>query len=1132
MKKKNNKNYLLSLALSITILSPIKAQNLLQGFMHPGNEARPRVWWHWLNGNITQDGIRKDLAWMQRAGIGGVHNFDAGLLTPQMIPERLTYMTEKWQEAFALAVATADSMGMEYTIPSAPGWSATGGPWVPLKDGMKKLTWREVQVEGHSIRKAHATRGCEQLIQLPPVSHNTSSFQNFHPIDAQKSLAKLMGIEVPDVPVKEYSEQIAVIAIRRAPSDLTLKQLGANVTSSGGEGITVEALTDGDLDNECHLATTTDNSRPWIQYEFAKPQSMCAVSFCNGQTRDQFGSNHAQNIAELWISDDGHQWRKLTDIPACFVPQTTVDFPITTARFWRVTMDNPQPDMSYFAYTGFALPAAPYTKVPEFRLWHVPRVNHSEEKSGFAAAWDISLFDTPAATADEVASTADVVDLTDKVDAHGILHWTVPDGNWTVYRFGWSLTGKENHPASPEATGLEVDKMDPVAMQSYLNTYLDMYQKASKGMMGQHGVQYILNDSYEAEQNTWTPDMLHEFEHRRGYSMLPWMPALTGMIVNSSAETEQFLSDWRMTLGELITEGYELIGNTVKERYGMKGRYTESHEGGRLYVVDGMDVKRTADIPMSALWCPTSSPDNSVPETMLADIRESASVAHLYGQNLVAAESMTVNAAESGEGYSFAPVHLKKVVDAEFAAGVNRVVIHTSQHQPCDTLRPGASLMIFGQWFNRHETWAEQARAWTDYIARSSYMLQQGRFVADVLWYYGEDTNVTAFCATKSLLQMPHGYAYDFCSPHATSLLSATENGIIQTPCGMQYRVLVIDPSVRRMSLNVLRRLATLVRAGVTIYGTLPVEPLGRTDDVDEWYQLRDELCSLATMHKYGRETLNSVMNALTKPDVAFDRMSQLHLPFVHRTTPDSEIYWISNPTTIAMTVDVTFRTQGRKPMLWHADNGTTEELSYAFTADGRTTVSIPLTADDAVFVVFNQPTQVARYQLPASEEHNLLTLGGPWDVAFQSGQGAPTTTKMNNLHSLTESNEFGIRYFSGMATYAKTFCYRPSGKSAQRILLSMGEVCDLAEVVLNGHLVGTVWKQPYRIDITDCLRKGTNRLEVRVVNPWRNRIIGDAQPDCPQRITYTTLTGGLGADSPLRPSGLIGPVRLISVSK
>jgi len=1125
------RNLLSTILLSVLLTGNVQAQSLQQEFGNPGNEARPRVWWHWLNGNITKDGIRKDLEWMQRVGIGGVHNFDAGLLTPQMIPERLEYMTPKWKDAFSFAVALADSMGMEFTIPSAPGWSATGGPWVNVKDGMKKLTWCEIQVEGAKESKGGKQK--EQVIQLPPIINVTSSFQNFHPVDIQKSLAKLIGIEVPDAPVKEYAEQIAVVAVRRGISDLTMQQLGAKVTSSGGEHITVEALTDGSLENDCQLATTADNSRPWIQYEFHQPQTIRAVTLCNGRTRDEFGTNAANVIAKLLVSDDGDNWRVLCDVPGCFVPQTSFNIPETTARFWRVTMDNPQPDMSYFAYIGQAVPAAPFTSVPEFRLWPVTRVNHSEEKAGFAAAWDMSHFETSVATADEVANIDDVIVLTDKVDEDGVLHWNVPYGNWTVYRFGWSLTGKENHPASPEATGLEVDKLDPIAFRKYLTTYLDMYRDASNGQIGQKGIQFILTDSYEAQQETWTPAMMQEFKLRRGYDLLPWMPALTGQIINSSAETEQFLSDWRLTIGELITEGYELMGKMVKEEYGMRGRYSESHENGRLYIVDGMDVKRNAEIPMSALWCTDGEKTgNSTLEMSLADIRESASVAHLYGQNIVAAESMTVNGAESGEAYSFYPSRLKRFVDAEFSAGLNRVVVHTSQHQPCDTLRPGTSLMIFGQWFHRHETWAEQAKAWTDYIARTSYMLQQGRFVADVLWYYGEDTNITAYCGLTGGADVPVGFAYDFCSPHATTLLSVANDKSIQTASGMKYKILVIDPSVKRMTLDVLRRIVKLGRDGAMLYGSIPSEPFGRQDDCNEWYQLRDELDMLPNMHKAKVEQLSHLLAASTQPDVEYERMGYFKLAYVHRILDNGDIYWISNPTTTSMKVDMTFRTQGRKPMLWHPESGLSEEVSYNFTADGRTKVTVPLVSDDAVFIVFLDKTEIAEYQIPVTEEHVLQTLVGQWRVDFQHGQGAPASTTLNELKSLTENTEFGIRYFSGAATYHKIFSYKPVKGQNGRIFIDLGEVCNLAEVIVNGKNLGVIWKAPFRIDITDALQKGDNILEIKVINPWRNRMIGDLQDDCPEKITYTTMSAPFSSASPIRPSGLMGPVKLISITE
>lgn len=296
-----------------------------------------------------------------------------------------------------------------------------------------------------------------------------------------------------------------------------------------------------------------------------------------------------------------------------------------------------------------------------------------------------------------------MVDLTSLMDKNGTLQWNVPEGNWTIIRLGYSLTGRENHPASPEATGLEVDKLDRDAVKKYINTYLDKYQDATGGMMGAKGLTYMVLDSYEAGHMTWTATMPEEFLKRRGYSLIPWIPVLTGRVIGSTEASEKFLWDFRKTIGEMIVDHhYNVIGDELHKR-GMK-RYTESHENMRIYLADGMDVKRQSDIPMSAMWQPGALAAGADEEIRSrADIRESASVAHIYGQNIVAAESMTT----VGNSYVPSPATLKRTADMEMASGVNRFVVHTSVHQPLDSLMPGLSLGPFGQWFTRQETWAD-----------------------------------------------------------------------------------------------------------------------------------------------------------------------------------------------------------------------------------------------------------------------------------------------------------------------------------------------------------------------------------------------------------------------------------------
>ena len=438
----------------------------------------------------------------------------------------------------------------------------------------------------------------------------------------------------------------------------------------------------------------------------------------------------------------------------------------------------------------------------ELVLHTVSPVNRFQDKAAFDIATDIYSLATPAVPDGDAVAKADVVDLTSKMRADGRLDWTPPAGRWTVLRFGYSLTGARNSPASPEATGLEVDKLDRAHVKAYFDNYLDQYKSATGGLMGQRGLQYVITDSWEAGVANWTDRMFDAFSKRRGYDMRPWLPVLAGRVVESAEASDRFLWDFRKTLGDLVAENhYDQLTDILRARN--MGRYTESHESGRAFIGDGMDVKRLADIPMSATWLERPGKASRHHD---ADVRESASVAHIYGQNLVAAESLTVYR----NAWAYSPETLKSTADRMMTNGLNRFVIHTSVHQPVDDKIPGLGLGPFGQWFTRHETWADMALPWTTYLARSSYMLQQGRFVADVLYFYGEDSNVTALFGAK-LPDIPSGYNFDFVNADALLHRLSVADGRITTASGMSYRLLALDPNSRHMSLAVLRKIRDLV---------------------------------------------------------------------------------------------------------------------------------------------------------------------------------------------------------------------------------------------------------------------------------------------------------------------------------
>jgi hypothetical protein len=1099
--------------------------DLEAGFLNPPESARPRVWWHWMNGNITKEGIRADLEWMHRVGIGGFQNFDAALMTPQIVEKRLVYMTPEWKDAFLFTTKLADSLGLEMAIAGSPGWSESGGPWVTPVQAMKKFVWSETTIEGG---KAFAG-------VLPKPPSVTGAFQNL----AMQNAFSLTGEKEAAPP--EFYADAAIVAFRLPESDVSMVSLQPKVTSSGGK-FNLTALTDGDLVTSTLLPYTKPGENAWIQYEFAKPETMQALTIVGGASGGMFGFGADPDNRALEASDDGKTFKKIIDISSGGVGEKTLDFTPTTAKYFRFTWKTPppQPPVNIGAMFGFdagMMPKAPAgTQIAELVLHKVARVNRFEEKAAFTAATDLYTAFTPAVDAKEAISKADVIDLTAKMKPDGTLEWTPPAGNWMVLRLGYSLTGHKNGPASAEATGLEVDKLNADHVKAYFNNYLDQYKDATGGLMGQKGLQYMITDSWEAGVQNWTDNMMAEFAKRRGYDMLPWLPVLTGHIVESAEASDRFLWDFRKTIGDLTAENhYDQLTAILKER-GM-ARYTESHEGGRAFIGDGMDVKRNAAIPMSATWTPGGfdGQDTEVATRYKADVRESASVAHIYGQNLVAAESMTA----IGTAWAWSPETLKPTADMEMANGLNRFVIHTSVHQPVNDKIPGLGLGPFGQWFTRHETWAEQAGPWITYLARSCYMLQQGKFVADILYFYGEDNNITALFGEK-LPAIPEGHNYDFVNADALVNLAGVEKGKLITPSGMKYSLLALDSNCQQMSLPVLKKIRDLVKAGAVVVGSKPTGTPSLSDDQAEFKTIANELwASEKGENKVGKGKVyagQTIAEALALLKIAPDFIYTKSEPdtrvlFVHRKTDNTDFYWVNNRNNKVENLEATFRVEGRAAEIWQPVTGKIEPASYEI-SNGTTKVRLRLEPDDAVFVVFRHKAKDLSVGIPRPVEKKLAEVSGPWNLSFQPNRGAPAQITLAGLTAWNENADPGVKYFSGTGSYTTTIL-APAGwfQSGSQLWLDLGSVKNIAEVIINGKSQDIVWKTPFRLNVTEVLNQGENTLEVKVTNLWVNRLIGDQQPGVKTKITYTTMPF-YRADSPLMPSGLLGPVEVLLVTE
>jgi hypothetical protein len=1103
-----------------------KPDPLKSGFENPPAGARPRVWWHWMNGNITQEGIKLDLEWMHRVGLGGFQNFDAALATPQVVEKRLVYMTPEWKDAFKYATTLADRLGLEEAIAGSPGWSESGGPWVPASQGMKKYVWSETFVEGG--------KPFEGTLAHPPSI--TGAFQN---LGVQDVLAPPEGTR----PVPHFYADTVVIVYRRPASDVPLESLHPKVTASAGAP-DLEKLSGGSLQETTKLPIpAAAGESAWIQYEFAEPQTMRSVTLAMKEIDElaALSAGIGRPEKSLEASDDGQNFRTIVKLPDGRAPEETYSFPPAEARFFRVVFRRgpapPRPDWMADmdpAELGIKIGPPPTDyEIATLVLHPGARVNRFEEKAAFVPVPDLYEYATQPDPSADVVAKSSVIDLTTKMRADGTLDWAPPDGNWVILRFGYSLLGITNHPATPEATGLEVDKLNRTYVKNYMNTYLDSYkQTVGADFMGKRGLRYVINDSWEAGSQNWTDDMIAQFKKRRGYDPLPWMPVLTGQVVESAEASDRFLWDFRKTIGDLIAdEHYGQLEATLHE-WGM-GHYGESHESGRAFVADGMEVKKFNEVPMSAMW--TQKPGvNKEQYNYNADDRESASVAHIYGQNLAAAESMTAAAAP----WAWSPATLKPTADMELLNGINRFVIHESAHQPLVGKAPGMTLGPFGQWFNRNETWAEEASPWVNYIARSSYLLQQGHFGADLIYFYGEDSNLTAIFENKAP-DVPAGYGFDYINADGLIHMLKAMDGRITTRSGMSYRALGLDPYGQHMSLPVLRAIHQLVEDGAVVAGPKPTDDPSLADDQAEWRKLNDELFGdSAGVHKVGKGTVyagQSVADVFTAlkvtPDFDYTKPeSDTRILFAHRRLADGDLYFVDNRNDRDETVDATFRVAGKAPELWHPETGNSEPASYHI-VDGRTTVPLHLEPWGTVFVVFRTPTKATSRTLPKVVETELATVEGSWNVSFQPGRGAPASITLDKLISWPDSRDAGVKYFSGAGTYTQTIQASPDWfKKGAKLWIDLGDVKNLAEVTVNGKSLGIVWHTPYRVDATSALKPGSNEVKIKVINAWVNRLIGDQQLDATTKYTFADVKP-YKANSPLLPSGLLGPVRIYSAA-
>jgi hypothetical protein len=713
----------------------------------------------------------------------------------------------------------------------------------------------------------------------------------------------------------------------------------------------------------------------------------------------------------------------------------------------------------------------------------------------------------------------------------GRLQWDAPEGTWAILRFVCSNNGQRLIVPSPNSDGLFIDFFDPEATKRYLQYFMDRLGYKP----GDSGLAYYEFDSMELSEGIpWTDNFPAYFTGRMGYDLVKYLPLLAGWENHQMAG--RFRYDFKKFVSDQFIHSHYETATDFLQKYNADLVAEAGGPGPPIWntcPVDALKALGNVSVPRGEFW---------IKHRNMFLVKQIASASHIYGKKVVDAESFT-----TWRRWKDSPFEMKRIVDRAFCEGLNYVTLcNYASTNPEDGL-PGRTLHA-GADFNPGTTWWAKSKPFMDYLSRCSYLLQQGLFVADACYFYG-DQAPNFFPAYHDVPEKPtipglnKGYDFDVVNSDVILNRMSVKDGRIVLPDGVGYRVMLL-PDQDHMPLEVLEKLAQLVSEGATIIGRPPTTVPGLKDYAEKNQKLKELAAGMwgvtdgkaVFQNNYGK---GRVIHGLTLTQVLeadgisrdFGYSGAHEIDYIHRTTATEEIYFLRNESGHAVNSLCSFRVDGKYPELWDPSDGSMKRITNFKRKDGLTNIEMELPAHGSVFVVF---TAKKNRDVPAvveMQETSAQTISGPWEVRFPAGWGAPEETTFEDLVSWTDSRDEGIKYFSGTATYLNSFTISPE-KGKGTLFLDLGEMRDVAEVYINDKIAGILWKRPFRLDITELVKEGKNELRVEVTNMWVNRLTGDMVLPPEERFCRTNhyfMTSEIwpGGDEPyrLQPAGLLGPV-------
>ncbi len=1061
----------------INVVPNVGLSNLEKSFKIPPDTVQTSTYWYWMSDNISKEGVVKDLQAMKRVGINRAFIGNIGYASTAYGKVKL--FSDEWWEVLHTALKTASELNIEIGIFNSPGWSQSGGPWIRPEQSMRYLASSETLVKGGNDVEVSLPKPHPQFQDVRVVAFKT-------PKDYGKTLGDLKPI------------------LKSTPIIANLQNI-----------IDQDTLTD---------ITLTDTNK--ITIDFITEKDFTARSLTVYPAKYQMTAS-----AELQVKETGGYRtikafeidRRKSALYVGFDPYAPVVVSITstTSKQFRLVLQRSILDKQSFPKYG----------ISEFILSPLPKVERYAEKT-FAKMhqtplpyWTEYQWLQQPVVDDEhlLIKPKEVLDLSPLMSPEGKLKWNAPAGNWVIMRMGMAPTGVNNSPASKEGTGLEVDKMSKEHVGSHFDSFLGEILRRIPAA-DRRTWKIAVQDSYETGGQNWTDGLMEKFKTRYGYDPLPYLPALHGKIIGSPDMSDRFLWDLRRLIADRIA--YDYVGG-LREISNQNGLKTWLENYGHWgFPGEFLQYGGQSDEVAGEFWA----------KGALGNIenRAASSAAHIYGKNKVSAESFT----SGGKAFMKYPADIKQRGDRFFAEGVNNTLLHVYIHQPDERL-PGVNA-TFGTEFNRHNTWFDYLDLFTAYLKRCNFMLQQGRYVADVAYFIGEDAPKMTGVTDPPI---PKGYSFDYINGEVIRDRLTVKNGRLFLPDGMSYGLLVL-PKLETMRPELLEKIRDLVSQGATVLGPPP----NRSPSLENYPTADQRVQAIVKelwgdingttikSHRFGKGLVLqgiALSTALDRLKIAPDyRAGKVDSTlFIHRSAPDEDIYFISNQQNKPIDVVAEFRISGKQPEIWDPIDGTTRLLPQFEQKNGATAVPLRLDKFQSTFIVFRKPAvqNSDNRSLNNPSELTLARIEKPWKVTFDPKMRGPDQPVVfDQLIDWTLHPNEQIKYYSGTAVYTNSVKIKKPA-NGQRIYLDLGEVSVIAKVTVNGIAVGGVWTAPWRTEITGALRSGNNVVEISVANTWVNRLIGDSMLPLGQRKTWTN-DNPYQPKSPLEASGLKGPVKITMV--